>query len=588
MTGVTTYQGHFTTPASGTTTQTVGFAPYAIIFWVNGANGTSDITWSTTTGIESSTGFAAYDGTNTYNANSGYMVKYATTGGVTVGLNEDATNCFAVYSTGGSSTPLVAGYVSSFTAPSNGFTVTYTNFGANYVVNYLAIGGDCNKACITAMTMDAAQATPNTYQQFTMPNSGVNNWTPSAVLFLSDTATATGWVTGTTTGYFAIEALGAMDAAGNQNSNYAVTQGQTTSTATVTGRGMSNAYCLAGCSTFKSTIDAYLSYNAMSAGHFTVNKGGTNYASVFGLAIVYALCLYSTTANEILCGAWTSANSTTETVTTGITTVQGALFRTDSATTYVGTTDSRLTIGASDGTHNGCMAFTDVNARTKNTGAGAYSITASAKSLLIANTNNTTTSTATTTFSGAGMAMAWSSGVTDDICYVAFGSGSTSASWTESTIPNTTSASSTPTISSSSSLALPNYTACLISPTTSSSIPAIVIGQTETTIPSSTTASSTPTIEIDAARTQTTVPSCTTASSVPTIEIDATLPNYIACLISPTTTSSVPTIAIGQTQATIPSTTTSSGSAVIFMFDGICKSLTSIWLSRFARSEMST
>jgi hypothetical protein len=186
---------------------------------------------------------------------------------------------------------------------------------------------------------------------------------------------------------------------------------------------MSNAYALS--SNFGATdsyaIDAYLSYNAVGAGSFTMNKGGSNYASIFAGAITYALCLYSSTANEILCGTWTSANSTTETVTTGVTTVQGALFFTDSDTSFEGTTDSRLTIGATDGTNNGCIAQTDLNNKTMNTGATAESIMETAKCILIANANNTTTSTATATFSGAGIAMAWSVGVADKICYIAFG-----------------------------------------------------------------------------------------------------------------------------------------------------------------------
>ena len=65
MTGVTTKQGSFTTASPGPTTVSgIGFTPYAILFWVNGPNGVTNDTWTTTTGIGSSFGAAAYDGTN--------------------------------------------------------------------------------------------------------------------------------------------------------------------------------------------------------------------------------------------------------------------------------------------------------------------------------------------------------------------------------------------------------------------------------------------------------------------------------------------------------------------------------------------
>jgi len=95
MAGVTTYQGHFTTPASGTTTvSTVGFQPNAIIFWVSGTGSAANNTWEQS--IEDSIGFAAYDGANYYNAHNAVMVKYATTGGVTPGSSYPRGNGFSV------------------------------------------------------------------------------------------------------------------------------------------------------------------------------------------------------------------------------------------------------------------------------------------------------------------------------------------------------------------------------------------------------------------------------------------------------------------------------------------------------------
>ena len=79
MAGVLTKQGTFTTPSSGTTTVSgLGFQPSAILFWVSGPNGVTNDTWATTTGIENSIGFAAFDGTNYYNACNGYMAETKT------------------------------------------------------------------------------------------------------------------------------------------------------------------------------------------------------------------------------------------------------------------------------------------------------------------------------------------------------------------------------------------------------------------------------------------------------------------------------------------------------------------------------
>jgi len=452
VTGVQTYQGHFTTPASGTTAvSTVGFQPNAIIFWVSGTGSAANDTWENS--IEDSVGFAAYDGTNYYNANAAYMSLYGTTGAAMVGSGYNATSCFYVYSTSG--TCLVAGHVSSVS--SSGFVITYDTAASGYTVFYQCIGGDCNKACIATVVADASASSPQTYQTVTLPNS--ISWTPSAVLFLSNANTNTGYTHGTTTAFSATTMFGAMDAAGNQNSSAPVSLGEPTTAATDTWRSMSNAHCL-GASYSGSAIDGYFTYNAMGAGTFSINKAGANYASLWGSTTIYALCLYCTTANEILCGAFTANNTTTQTVTTGITTVNGALFHSDADTSYRATTGSRFIIGATDGTNDGCIAQTDQYNKTKNTGSNAYSIMETAKCILIANNDTkTTTSTATATFSGAGIAIAWSVGVTQDICYIAFGSGSVSPSWTETTVPTTTTASSTPTISSSSSLALPHYTA---------------------------------------------------------------------------------------------------------------------------------
>jgi hypothetical protein len=369
MAGVTTAQGSWTTPASGTTTVTVGFQPNAILFWVSGPNGVTNDTWANNIGA--SYGAAAYDGTNYYNSSVTTMAKYATTGAEVCGCATTTNRCFAYYNTSG--TLIVSGYVTSVTGTT--FVITYGTAAANYTVFYLAIGGDVSAACIAQWTMDASADT----QTVALPNS--LSWKPSAVIHATSNY-GTSWNNNQSD-----LMIGAMDGVGNQfGASYtAVNEG--TSAVTNDGRCMSTSYCLCGSSSNNGAIDAYLTYNSLNAGNFKVTGGGANYTNWIASTPIWSLCLYNATGNEILVGSWaksTAGAPATDTVAvTGMTTVQGALFVSDADTTFEGTTGARLLFGGADGTHNGCITVSDKNGQTKNTGASAYSVMETAKSLLV-------------------------------------------------------------------------------------------------------------------------------------------------------------------------------------------------------------
>jgi hypothetical protein len=395
MTGVQTQQGSF---LGNVTSIATTFKPYAILFWAVGNPGTTNNSW--TNSIEATYGFYADDAaSHTYNANVGSSSLYATTGNEACYLWEDSTNCFNLYSTAGAE--LCAGHVSATTTTS--FTISYATSSASYTIFYLAIGGDVSAACITPMTFGAA-ASPQT---FNLPNS--LSWTPSAVLFASDTWSSEGPFSGYV-GLF----MGALDASGHQ---WAATLNSANepSAATVDGRIFSTSYCLAGCSTANGAINA-TAVGAVSAGGFKLTEAGTGWSTVFNGGLAYALCLYCGTANEIIVGNWaknitTSScpTSCTDSVTvTNMGTVQGAFFSHTSDTISEGTTMGRLTLGASDGTNNGCIAVTDKNAVASGSGATCASIMETGKCLLVTtNDAKTTEATATATFSTNVMSIPW-------------------------------------------------------------------------------------------------------------------------------------------------------------------------------------
>ena len=428
MAGVTTYQGHFTTPASGTTVVTgVGFQPNAIIFWIAPSNGVTNNTWANS--IQDSCGFAAYDGTNIYNAYSEVVVKYATSGGVTTYLANNNDYCLFTLTTAGAL--LFTGYISAIGG--DGFTITYANFAANYTVFYLAIGGDVDKACIAEWTLDASATSPATTQTVTLPNS--QTWTPSLVMHVADNSVDLGLAM---VGY-TILMFGAMDNAGNQASVFCQSYTESSGNQSVSYRGQSTSYCMSYADGSGNPIDCTLAYSAMGAGSFTVTKGGANYAYGIGLIYCFSLCLHCTTAGEMRVGSWTKSTAAapvTDTVASGVTTVQGALFFSDNYTAVGEAQGMRFGIGASDGTNNGCMVLTAKDAQTKNTGIAAYSIMETAKCILVAdNDSKTTSALASATFSGANMLVAWSTNnaVATEICYIAFGAAATNVTVTGQT-----------------------------------------------------------------------------------------------------------------------------------------------------------
>ena len=398
MAGVSVYVGSLTSPtATGDQSYTgIGFQPKAIIFLGDKQNATG---WTTTyqTGISFTTAAAQNYGVSASNLSGTGRREQAYAASNAPYVNTTATgNC-----TGTSA--YLAAVLKQFDA--DGFTLTWNTVqAAGYTIHYIALGGDLSNAKAiswTSKTGTGSQAV-----------TGVG-FKPECVIHIGHEYTA---ASNTTESAMQI---GAMDSLGHQ---WAMYGGSYCSTSVSTRRVQLTDCCIVG-TTHSASVTRKAAFTSMDDDGFTVN-----WSANVNATYVYSLCLKGGTYGGIVVGNFaktTASAPCTQEITTGLATTNGLLFVTDSytaASTAV-QTSMRFTVGASDGTHHHLIALQDQAATTSH--MGEYT----ANCLAVANNDAGTNEALATISSLAPPTVSWSTNDanTTQICFVAFGNGTTPA-----------------------------------------------------------------------------------------------------------------------------------------------------------------
>ena len=383
-----THVGSFQAPTT-TGSQTItgcGFTPSVVIFWGYG----SSTEWSWISNIDYSIGV-------TTDASHNYSIGGAGQNGVTTSVESRRSDTEA-FSLNWEGTIYDAFYLDNFT--SDGFTIGWATVNPyGHYINYLAIGGT-----------DITNATIKDW----VTNTGTGNQAVTGVGFRPDCVIHLGVEDPSAPAHTAVSqatVIGAMDAAGDQWAVKAsALNGETTMS---TARWQKTNRCLIGGNTYEAH------FVSMDSGGFTVDfDANDGYARH-----VFSLCMKG---GSYLVGNWakgTGAAPQYDTVTTTGLTPTGVLFITDSyAASSSPQAGMRLSVGASDGTNRGTMAWTDKNGVGTTVCKQTY---VPDHAILVAD-NDTGTTQAEGNISNrasGSFTFGWdvNSAVATQICYVAFG-----------------------------------------------------------------------------------------------------------------------------------------------------------------------
>ena len=419
--------GSFTSPTSSPYTSTVSlsFTPVAVIFWANVSNATSG--W--VANAELSIGFAA---NNT--AKSSMQYGTINTWGLNGRTSANSTNENAQSSL--NSLMVMNGCVISTCSFSNGFVATYSTHTTAYTINYLAIGG--TEVTNAGVLPWYGPATTGAYSVTGL------GFKPDMVINLYQdfgNAPDSSWGT-------SVFGIGAMDKDGHQWAAYVGALGGMTTT--FAERLQVTDSCLA-VDYPGYLIQETAAFTSMDSDGFTVNYGTNSDGGcgMLSLCIKGGLYQVGNFAKSV-----SAAPTTNQITTTGIT-PSAVMSFTDSLTAVAGLQGGfRYMIGASDGTNHrisGANEQDQVALGATTPTSVEYTYESTTTSLAVAN-NDAQTAEATgtlDTFTSGSFTASWATNnaVSTQICYIAMGaSGITSPSWTQSTIPTCSTASSHPVV----------------------------------------------------------------------------------------------------------------------------------------------
>ncbi len=538
--------GHWNNKTNGTTDTIagLGFTPVALILWAGNQSATGWQSISSAINVMFGIGFSAANGAGpTMQYGSSCSASEAHINSTRPKYLYQAAYPLILYNYAG--TLLLQ--ISSVAFNSDGFVATYsTTPSTAYTIYYLALGG----TDITGAAVKGWQSiTSATNQAVTLDGT---SFKPTAVLHISNFTTTVppyGIANSIGTSF-----LGAMDSAGNQwsveaDSLYHVGIGTPSiysCRTQVTNACISHVSVTALTSaTGGNTPSDVASYVSMDTGGFTVDWTTKSAAGQY----IYSLALAGpaiTVGNKAKTG---QTQAVTDTVSgLGFTPV-AVLATTDSYPASASNIEhSRFTLGASDGTHQGVLTFTDES----NLGTATYTVDTnyndSTNAIIVANAtagDATDVAAPINNFVSGAFDIAWGTDTTTDatqVCYVAFGAGGTSIS-VNLTAPTATTTTGAPTFAQATTLTAPTAA------TTTTTAPAQTLATTLIK-PTSTTTTNAPTQDVGPGLI---TPTGTTATNAPVI---AGISQVTLTTPTATTATGAPTFAQATTLTAPAGTTT--------------------------------